>query len=87
MSLVACYLHTLTVYFRYNKQHANVYIQDCNLLLKHAIETDNGKKLPPLRSLDDGESLPPLPKPGEVDLICGGKSHKYLRARTITEEV
>lgn len=60
---------------RYNKQHVNVYNQDCNLLLKHAIETDNGKKLPPLLGLDDEKPLPPLPKPGEVDLICGGKSH------------
>ncbi|KAF8261693.1 S-adenosyl-L-methionine-dependent methyltransferase [Lactarius quietus] len=58
--------------FQYNKQHANVYNQDCNLLLEHAIETNNGKKLPPLRSLDDGQPLPPLPRPGEVDLICGG---------------
>ncbi|KAH9180823.1 S-adenosyl-L-methionine-dependent methyltransferase [Lactarius sanguifluus] len=58
--------------FWYNKQHANVYNQDCNILLEHAIETDNGKKLAPLQSLDDGQPLPPLPKPGEVDLICGG---------------
>ncbi|KAH9026772.1 S-adenosyl-L-methionine-dependent methyltransferase [Lactarius pseudohatsudake] len=58
--------------FWYNKQHANVYNQDCNILLEHAIETDNGKKLAPLQSLDDGQPLPTLPKPGEVDLICGG---------------
>ncbi|KAI9446182.1 S-adenosyl-L-methionine-dependent methyltransferase [Lactarius indigo] len=58
--------------FWYNKQHAKVYNQDCNVLLEHAIETDNGKKLAPLQSLDDGRPLPPLPKPGEVDLICGG---------------
>ncbi|KAI9459440.1 S-adenosyl-L-methionine-dependent methyltransferase [Lactarius psammicola] len=62
--------------FQYNKRHANVYNQDCNILLEHAIETDNGKKLAPLRSLDDGRPLPPLPKPGEVDLICGGQHHR-----------
>lgn len=62
----------LTLCFRHNKQHTKVYNQDCNLLLEHAIQVHDGKNPPPLRSLDDGEPLPPLPKPGRVDLICGG---------------
>jgi DNA (cytosine-5)-methyltransferase 1 len=71
---------TLTLRFRANKQHAEVYNQDCNTLLEHAIRFYNGqlytgedKDLPAVRSLGDGKLLPPLPKPGEVDLICGGK--------------
>jgi hypothetical protein len=77
----------LTLCIRANKKHAKVYNQDCNTLLEHAIQFYNGedmffngrdlfyrgKDLPALRSLDDGKLLPPLPKPGEVDLICGGK--------------
>lgn len=38
------------------------------MLLKHAVE---GKKKP-LYSVDGSERLPPLPLPGEVDLIIGG---------------
>jgi DNA (cytosine-5)-methyltransferase 1 len=63
----------LTIFFRINKKHTKVYNQDCNLLLEHAIQFYNGKNSPPLRSLDDGKQLPPLPRPGEVDLICGGE--------------
>ena len=70
------YGHTIntkhTIFFRFNKKHAKVYNQDCNLLLEHAIQFYNGKNSP-LRSLDGGKQLPPLPKPGEVDLICGGE--------------
>ncbi|KAF8503256.1 S-adenosyl-L-methionine-dependent methyltransferase [Russula emetica] len=58
--------------FQANKKHATVYNQDCNTLLEHAIEFYNGKNVPAVRSLDDKTPLPPLPKPGEVDLICGG---------------
>jgi DNA (cytosine-5)-methyltransferase 1 len=61
------------VWFRFNKKHTKVYNQDCNLLLEHAIETYNGENSPPLQSLDGKKPLPPLPRPGEVDLICGGK--------------
>lgn len=63
----------LTLCVRANKKHAQVYNQDCNTLLEHAIEFHNGKDLPVLQSLGDGKPLPPLPEPGEVDLICGGK--------------
>lgn len=44
-----------------------VYNQDCNALLKHTVE---GKG--PLYSIDGEEQLPPLPLPGEVDVIIGG---------------
>ena len=63
----------LTACIRANKKHAKVYNQDCNALLEHAIQFYNRKDVPALRSLDDGKPLPPLPKPGEVDLICGGE--------------
>lgn len=63
----------LTLCFRANKKHAEVYNQDCNTLLEHAIRFYNGENLPAVRSLDGKRLLPPLPKPGEVDLICGGK--------------
>jgi hypothetical protein len=66
-------LHHIYHVLRCNKKHTKVYNQDCNLLLEHAIQVHNGKKLPPLKSLDGGKLLPPLPQPGEVDLICGGK--------------
>ena len=60
-------------------RHAEVYNQDCNALLEHAVQFHNGQyhnrknDLPAVRSLGDRKPLPPLPKPGEVDLICGGK--------------
>ena len=38
-----------------------------------AIQFDNGKNVPAVRGLDDEKRLPPLPKPGEVDLIYGGE--------------
>lgn len=57
---------------RHNHPEVQVYNQDCNLLLKHAIETYEGKKPKALRSLDDNRPLPPMPLPGEVDLIMGG---------------
>ena len=50
-----------------NHPHVVVYNQDCNTLLKHKVE---GKG--PLYSIDGEEQLPPLPSPGEVDLIIGG---------------
>jgi len=58
---------------RFNKEHTKVYNQDCNALLEHAIQVYNGKNLPPLRSIDGRRPLPPMPQPGEVDLVCGGK--------------
>ncbi|KAF8266486.1 S-adenosyl-L-methionine-dependent methyltransferase [Lactarius quietus] len=71
--------------FQYNKQHANVYNQDCNLLLEHAIETNNGKKLPPLRSLTMDSrchhcrGLVKSTSSAEVSIV------NTLRARTIAE--
>ncbi|EJD02256.1 S-adenosyl-L-methionine-dependent methyltransferase, partial [Fomitiporia mediterranea MF3/22] len=50
-----------------------VYNQDCSELLKHVAELHAGKTPPTLRSLGpENEALPPLPSPGEVDLIMGG---------------
>ena len=57
---------------RMNHREIEVYNQDCNLLLRNAIEEYEGKKPAPLRSLDGNELLRPLPLPGEVDLIMGG---------------
>ncbi|KAI9511110.1 S-adenosyl-L-methionine-dependent methyltransferase [Russula earlei] len=57
--------------FQFNK-HAKVYNQDCNLLLEHAIQLYNGKDAPLLKSLDNKDLLQPLPRPGEVEMICGG---------------
>ena len=76
------FLHGLiidnTLCLRFNKNQATVYNQDCNVLLEHAIQVYNSKNSPPLQSLDGGKLLPPLPKPGEVDLICGGKHYWKL---------
>lgn len=59
--------------FRANHEGIIVYNQDCNAVLKHAAELQAGKHPPALRSLDEAEgALPPLPAPGEVDLIMGG---------------
>ena len=43
-----------------------------NALLKHAIETFEKKKPSPLYSFHGKARLPPLPQPGEVDMIVGG---------------
>ncbi|THH12028.1 hypothetical protein EW145_g289 [Phellinidium pouzarii] len=58
-----------------NHPEVEVYNQDCNALLKHAVEQRAGKNPEPLQSLDDisgRQQLPPLPQPGKVDLIMGG---------------
>ena len=70
----------LRVHFglRFNKKHTKVYNQDCNVLLEHAIQSHNGRKLNPLESRDGGKQLPPMPQPGEVDLICGGEHHQTV---------
>ena len=49
-----------------------VYNQDCNDLLKHTVESRNGKRLRSLRSIDKDIPLPALPMPGDVDIIMGG---------------
>ncbi|OBZ65761.1 Acetolactate synthase, mitochondrial [Grifola frondosa] len=57
-----------------NHPHVIVYNQCTNLLLQHAINTFEGKKPKPLKSLqaDHEVVLPPMPKKGEVDFIYGG---------------
>ncbi|KAI5117478.1 hypothetical protein M0805_007182 [Coniferiporia weirii] len=61
--------------FKTNHPDVKVYNQDCNALLKHAAELRDGKNPKPLKSLGNApgrQQLPPLPSPGEVDLIIGG---------------
>ncbi|KAL5511284.1 hypothetical protein ACEPAH_4500 [Sanghuangporus vaninii] len=58
---------------RVNHDDLIVYNQDCNVLLKHAAETQEGKSPSPVHSLGkENEILPALPRPGEVDIIMGG---------------
>ena len=65
--------HKLIFTLRENHEDTIVYNQDCNVLLKHASEMQEGKNPPPVCSLGKGkEALPPLPLPGEVDIIIGG---------------
>ena len=51
-----------------------MYNQDSNVLLRHAIQTFEGKEPPPLKSRSEKKQkeLPPMPIPGEVDFIFGG---------------
>jgi hypothetical protein len=43
-----------------------------NSLLRHAYEIEMGSGPEPLKSLDDGEELPPFPALNDVDVIYGG---------------
>ncbi|KAI0705891.1 S-adenosyl-L-methionine-dependent methyltransferase [Cytidiella melzeri] len=54
-----------------NHPHTKVYNGDVNVLLKHAIETSEGKRPRPLSTVE-GIEMPPMPRPGEVDFIYGG---------------
>lgn len=63
---------------RANNPDTIVYNQCVNLLLQHAIKSSCGEDPGPLRSIHRDftirETLPPMPKPGEVDFIYGGVS-------------
>lgn len=64
---------------RANHRETVVFNQCSNLLLQHAIDTHDGKKPEPLRSLHDGKTaLPPMPRPGDVDFVYGGVSEFHL---------
>lgn len=52
--------------------------QDTNLLLKHAIETHEGKNPPPLPSNDKQTLCAPLPRKNEVDFIYGGTCEQHF---------
>ncbi|KAF9454585.1 S-adenosyl-L-methionine-dependent methyltransferase [Macrolepiota fuliginosa MF-IS2] len=58
----------------YDRNHpqTKVYCQDSSLLLKHAIETHQGKEPPPLLSNDGKTKCPAMPNKDEVDFIFGG---------------
>ncbi|KAF8643762.1 hypothetical protein AX16_008781 [Volvariella volvacea WC 439] len=58
--------------YQHNHPETVVYCQDSNLLLRHAIDTHEGKDPQPLRS-NNGKSLcPAMPPKGSVDFIYGG---------------
>lgn len=61
---------------RENHHGCIVYDQCANELLKHAVEASRKRKPSPLKSLTENrkKNLPPMPKPGEVDIICGGQT-------------
>ena len=71
-------IHDFTANFnvyRVNHPHARVYNQSVKVCLKHAILTSEGKNPPLLMSRSKhSKQLPPMPKPGEVDFIYGGKA-------------
>ena len=60
---------------RANHPDCTTYCQDINLLLRHAIETHLDKNPQLLYSLGQSEPeiLPPMPAPGDVDLIVAGE--------------
>ncbi|KAK7034044.1 hypothetical protein VNI00_012475 [Paramarasmius palmivorus] len=59
--------------YRENHPNTEVYCQDVNLLLKHAIETREGKDPKPLISnFKSREKCPEMPRRGDVDFIFGG---------------
>ncbi|KAG7092771.1 hypothetical protein E1B28_009094 [Marasmius oreades] len=59
--------------YQANHPQTKVYCQDVNLLLKHVIETREGKCPKPLQSnLSVKEYCPEMPKKGQVDFIFGG---------------
>lgn len=78
------------VHSRANHPDTIVYNQCSNKLLEHAIGLAQDSTLRPLRSLDPkvSECLPPLPQPGEVDFIYGGKPHySYPYASTSNDTI
>jgi site-specific DNA-cytosine methylase len=58
--------------FKLNHPNAIVFTADANELLDRAIRRENGEKLEPLIDAD-GNVMPELPRPGEVDILIGGK--------------
>lgn len=63
---------------RYNHPDTTVYCQDTSLLLKHAIETSEGKNPKPLPSNDYRAYCQKMPRKGEVDMITGGMTASSL---------
>jgi len=63
-------------YLRQNHPDTTVYCQDSNALLRHAIDTSEGKKPASLPSNYKGPKAPrtceAMPRKGEVDIIYGG---------------
>ncbi|KAF5357987.1 hypothetical protein D9756_001474 [Leucocoprinus leucothites] len=58
--------------YKRNHPQTKVYCQDSSLLLKHAIETHQGKNPRRLLSNDGKTKCPPMPEKDEVDFIFGG---------------
>lgn len=72
--IAPCPRQLTNILLRKNHPHTVVYNQSSNELLEHAIQDAHGEDPPPLRRIGDKTSLPAMPKPGEVDGICAGKS-------------
>ncbi|KAF9469258.1 hypothetical protein BDZ94DRAFT_1244081 [Collybia nuda] len=58
--------------FKINHPQTTVYCQDSSLLLKHAIESNEGKKPKPLLSNDGSGFCEPMPTKGSIDIVQGG---------------
>jgi len=58
--------------FKKNFPNTEVFNVDANILLDRAIRHEKGEELEPLYD-SQGELVPDLPRPGEVDFIYGGK--------------
>lgn len=74
----------LDLMFRANHPETVVYCQSSNALLKHAIDTAEGRSSSPLRCSNDDEVLPPMPQRGEVDFIYGGKWNLLIECVIMT---
>jgi hypothetical protein len=58
--------------YKKNFPNTKVFNEDANILLDRAIRCEKGEELEPLYD-SQGELVPDLPRPGEVDFIYGGK--------------
>ena len=63
-SPAACHTHSI------NFPNCQVHCADGSVLLERAIRREQGEMLQPLRI--NGQVIPDLPRPGEIDFICGG---------------
>ncbi len=58
--------------YKQNFPNTEVFNVDANILLDRAVRREKGEELEPLYD-SQGELVPDLPRPGEVDFIYGGK--------------
>ncbi|KZT51803.1 S-adenosyl-L-methionine-dependent methyltransferase [Calocera cornea HHB12733] len=77
--------------FKKNFPGATAILQCANEVLRHAIESENGRRLEPLNPINgDDYPCPALPKPGDVDIVvCGPPCQGYsvLNSHRRTDDI